>query len=203
MIKRRLENPWARMGLIAGIEVALLLGWYLLYMRPTQARIDHLRQQRLLLTGKVHGAEMAAIQVRRLQGRVDSLEAALDGIRARLVESKYLDEVVAKLAQHARTCGVAFTSVEPDYGVLVEGKAEGPVVRLPLRIQATGPFFSLGRFLDKLPEMDFFLEPTGTILQYDPGLYPKLRIYLSCLLYLRGSELPASGSAGEAGAQQM
>ncbi|MDZ7373787.1 MAG: type 4a pilus biogenesis protein PilO [candidate division KSB1 bacterium] len=198
MKKPRWDNPWVRIGSIAAIELVVILGWYVLYFHPARRQVHHLREQRNLLRNKVHAAEVAAIQVQQLQARIDSVQREISAVRHRLVALQSLDEVVARLAEHARARGFSFTSVEPDYRVLVEGKFEGPVGKLPVRIQGTGQFFAVGQFLDTLGELDFLFEPTGTTLQYDPSLYPKLRVYLSGVLYLRGSEFPEAGETSGA-----
>ena len=192
-----LNSPWTRVFLAAVIEIAVVAAWYFLYYHPAQARINFLRSQRQLLNGKVQVAALSAMKIHRLQAEVDSLQNVLQTTRDKLFTLDRLDDVVAKLALRGRACGLVFDSVQPDYQTLVESKSEGPTVRLPIQIEATGRYFALGHFLDGLSELDFYFEPTGLSVQYDPAIYPKLKVHLNGLLYVRGADFPAVATGAD------
>ena len=201
--KLELNNPWVRIGLVVAVEVLVLVGWYGFYYRPVEERIRQLRQQRQELSGKVTLAARSALQIHRFQRQIDSLRTEFEDIQRHLFVPQALDQVVAKLSRQARMFGLAFNSVQPDYGVLVEGEFDGPTGKLPVQIEATGQFLAVGSFLDSLDRLDFYFEPVGLSLQYDPAIYPKLKVHLSAFLYLRGKQFPRDVPTKSAAPRQL
>jgi Tfp pilus assembly protein PilO len=150
-------------------------------------------------------AEMARaeMQIRLLRQETDSLKAALQQVQKRLANVDALQELIQRLAARGRRAGLNFVAVTPDYTSLLLGQAKGPVQALPISVEAEGRFLSLGHFLEGLRQMPFYFEPTGLGLNYDPTLYPKLKIRVDGKLYLRASTTDQVAEAAPEKPQQV
>ena len=197
-MKEKLQNPWARIGVIAAGALVLFIIWYSYFYRPARQRLRELTRQEEMLRQGITGMALNSMEANRLRVQTDSLLRELKSIRARLVEPEQLDELIQKLARRGRSVGMPFVSVVPNYDILLNDSTKGPVLPLPIDIEATGRFFALGRFLDRLQAVGFFFEPTAVGIQYDPAIYPRLKIQISGNLYLRPHQAPAD-TAGQKG----
>ncbi len=202
-IKTAWENAWTRVGVTAAVVLLLFAGWYGLYYRPARAQLNQLvLKQRALQAGMAEMAR-AEMQIRLLRQETDSLKAALQQVQKRLANVDALQELIQRLAARGRRAGLNFVAVTPDYTSLLLGQAKGPVQALPISVEAEGRFLSLGHFLEGLRQMPFYFEPTGLGLNYDPTLYPKLKIRVDGKLYLRASTTDQVAEAAPEKPQQV
>ncbi|NOZ57732.1 MAG: type 4a pilus biogenesis protein PilO [Calditrichaeota bacterium] len=202
-IKTAWENAWTRVGVTAAVVLLLFAGWYGLYYRPARAQLNQLvLKQRALQAGMAEMAR-AEMQIRLLRQETDSLKMALQQVQKRLANVDALQELIQRLAVRGRRAGLNFVAVTPDYTSLLLGQAKGPVQALPISVEAEGRFLSLGHFLEGLRQMPFYFEPTGLGLNYDPTLYPKLKIRVDGKLYLRASTTDQVAEAAPEKPQQV
>ena len=198
-LKTAWENAWTRLGVAAAAVFALFAGWYMLYFSPTTQQLQELEQKRRFLQAGMSQMARAEMQVRFLRQETDSLRRSLRLVQARLANPEELQKLIQRLAKRGRRSGLNFVAVTPDYASLLLGQAQGPVQVLPISVEAEGRFLSLGHFLEGLQQMPFYFQPTGLGLNYDPTLYPRLKIKVDGKLYLRASpegatvQRPATG----------
>ncbi len=202
-IKTAWENAWTRVGVTAAVVIFLFGGWYALYFRPARTQLNQLLlKQRVLQAGMAEMAR-AEMQIRLLRLETDSLKTALQQVQKRLADVGALQDLIQRLAIRGRRAGLNFVAVTPDYTSLLLGQAKGPVQALPISVEAEGRFLSLGHFLEGLRHMPFYFEPTGLALNYDPTLYPKLKIRVDGKLYLRASAPGRVAEEASAGGPQQ
>lgn len=125
----------------------------------------------------------------RLESRVVALEAEVASIHGRIPPRARLPAVLEEVKQRGAQHGLQFDAILPDYDSLIRSESDtvAAMSRVNVHFRLRGRYQDFGRFLESLKSLPFYVTPVVTSLEFQPKLYPRLRIALDAWFYLRES----------------
>ncbi len=176
--------------IVAGVMLALsCTSWYVFFYRPQTSRLATLKQEseRMLLT--LQSFRVSDTQLKALEAQVDSLHQEIERTRQRLMPKHDLPLAIAQIRTLAGRFGLTLERVLPDYVTLLpapdDPNAGGEILKLTVHLQMQGRYRDLGRFMESLRELPFFVSVGELTIAYNEAIHPRLNIMLDAVLFLR------------------
>jgi type IV pilus assembly protein PilO len=141
----------ARFGILAGIGVVLVIGYFLLFYQEKSNELKNLRAQELELQRKLSEVRSVAANISAFEAEIADLEIKLKTALRQLPNEKELEVLLTDISNLGKTAGVEIKSFKRSEEVIHDFYAE-----VPIQIELEGEFHDIAQFFDlmsKLPRI--------------------------------------------------
>jgi len=141
----------ARFGIIGGIAVAIVAGYFFLYYQDKAEELKALHAQELELQRKLSEVRSIAANIAAFEAEIEDLEIKLKTALRQLPNNKELEVLLTDISNLGKTAGVEIRSFKRENEVVHDFYAE-----VPIKIELTGEFHDVAQFFDlvsKLPRI--------------------------------------------------
>jgi type IV pilus assembly protein PilO len=140
-----------RFGIIAGLGVALAIGYFFLFYQEKNDELKELRAQELELQRKLSEVRSVAANISAFESEIADLEIKLKTALRQLPNEKELEVLLTDISNLGKTAGVEIKSFKRNDEVVHDFYAE-----VPIQIELEGEFHDIAQFFDlmsKLPRI--------------------------------------------------
>ena len=141
----------ARLGIIAGVCVALAAGYYFMVYQGAQDELRQLRSQELELQRKLSEVRSVVANLAAFEEEITVLEGKLSQALRQLPNEKQLEVLLTDISNLGKTSGVEIKSFRRENEIVHDFYAE-----VPIAIELIGGYHDIARFFDlmsKLPRI--------------------------------------------------
>jgi type IV pilus assembly protein PilO len=141
----------ARIGIIAGLGVLLVIGYFFLFYQEKNQQLKDLRAQELELQRKLSEVRSVAANISAFESEIADLEIKLKTALRQLPNEKELEVLLTDISNLGKTAGVEIKSFKRSEEVIHDFYAE-----VPIQIELEGEFHDIAQFFDlmsKLPRI--------------------------------------------------
>jgi type IV pilus assembly protein PilO len=182
-------------ALLAVLFVVLALLWFFLLYRPSQSRIDELREEQDRTQQEIAQLEARLERLQELQRREPQLRAEFSRLEDALPTDPRLPDFILQVHEAANLAGVDFLSISPSLPASFsppEGADEPPgpgeLQAISVSVSTEGTYFALEDFIIRMERLQravrintFSLSPTGDV---EPGVSPTLSVTFSMQMFV-------------------
>jgi type IV pilus assembly protein PilO len=143
----RLPKP-ARMAVLAGIPVLVLVVYVSVFAKPLHQQIRNVRSQQLNLQRKLSEVRSVAANEQAVKDEIGVLQKKLGVALQQLPDSKELPVLLTDITSLGKNAGLDFKSFKPDVEVQKAFYAE-----VPIDIEFTGHFHDVASFFDEVSKL--------------------------------------------------
>jgi type IV pilus assembly protein PilO len=140
-----------RLGIIAGLGVALAIGYFGLFYQEKNDELKELRAQELELQRKLSEVRSVAANISAFESEIADLEIKLKTALRQLPNEKELEVLLTDISNLGKTAGVEIKSFKRNEEIVHDFYAE-----VPIQIELEGEFHDIAQFFDlmsKLPRI--------------------------------------------------
>jgi len=140
-----------RFGIIAGLGVALAIGYFFLFYQEKNDELKELRAQELELQRKLSEVRSVAANISAFESEIADLEIKLKTALRQLPNEKELEVLLTDISNLGKTAGVEIKSFKRNDEVVHDFYAA-----VPIQIELEGEFHDIAQFFDlmsKLPRI--------------------------------------------------
>jgi type IV pilus assembly protein PilO len=140
-----------RIGIIAGLGVLLVIGYFFLFYQEKNQQLKDLRAQELELQRKLSEVRSVAANISAFESEIADLEIKLKTALRQLPNEKELEVLLSDISNLGKTAGVEIKSFRRSKEVIHDFYAE-----VPIQIELEGEFHDIAQFFDlmsKLPRI--------------------------------------------------
>ena len=140
-----------RFGIIAGLGVALAIGYFFLFYQEKNDELKELRAQELELQRKLSEVRSVAANISAFESEIADLEIKLKTALRQLPNEKELEVLLTDISNLGKTAGVEIKSFKRNDEVVHDFYAA-----VPIQIELEGEFHDIAQFFDlmsKLPQI--------------------------------------------------
>ena len=141
----------ARFGIIGGIAVAIVAGYFFLFYQDNAENLKALHAQELELQRKLSEVRSIAANISAFEAEIEDLEIKLKTVLRQLPNNKELEVLLTDISNLGKTAGVEIRSFQRGKEATHDFYAE-----VPINIELTGEFHDVAQFFDlvsKLPRI--------------------------------------------------
>jgi type IV pilus assembly protein PilO len=141
----------ARFGIIAGLGLALVAGYFFLFYQEKSDELKDLRARELELQRKLSEVRSVAANISAFEAEIADLEIKLKTALRQLPNEKELEVLLTDISNLGKTAGIEIKSFRRREEVIHDFYAE-----VPIEIQLEGEFHDIAQFFDlmsKLPRI--------------------------------------------------
>jgi type IV pilus assembly protein PilO len=141
----------ARLGIIAGIGLAVAAGYFFLFYQAKSDELKHLRAKELELQRKLSEVRSVAANIAAFEAEIADLEIKLKTALRQLPNEKELEVLLTDISNLGKTAGVEIKSFKRSEEIVHDFYAE-----VPIQIELEGEFHDIAQFFDlmsKLPRI--------------------------------------------------
>jgi type IV pilus assembly protein PilO len=135
----------ARAGILAGIAVLLVGGYFLLVYQDKTEELAVLRAKEMELQRKLSEVRSIAANIGEFEEEIAELEIKLQKILRQLPDDKELEVVLTDISNLGKTAGIEIKSFQRKDEVV-----HGFYAEVPISLQIEGEYHNLGRFFDMM-----------------------------------------------------
>ncbi|GAB4333800.1 MAG: hypothetical protein Kow0037_12150 [Calditrichia bacterium] len=174
--------------IILGVFAVISIGWYLLLAAPLSKRSSEYEQQLKSIHEKLRGAQRAEMQLKSISRQLEDKKKELADIKARFVDRKQLSNVTQSIKKAAEKFDLEVTDFSPVLDVYFDQSGSGAVKPLPIAITVVGGYLKIGRFIENLKDLDYYMIPQDCVIEkYEPESNDLLAT-ITCNLYTMDGE---------------
>ncbi len=141
----------ARMGILAGLCVAIGSGYYFMYYQGAREDLERLQSRELELQHKLSEVRSVAANLVAFEEEITGLEAKLSKALRQLPNEKQLEVLLTDISNLSKTSGVEIKSFKRNKEVVHDFYAA-----VPIAVVLEGRYHDIARFFDlisKLPRI--------------------------------------------------
>jgi type IV pilus assembly protein PilO len=138
----------ARFGIIAGLGVALAIGYFFLFYQEKNDQLKELRAQELQLQRKLSEVRSVAANISAFESEIADLEIKLKTALRQLPNEKELEVLLTDISNLGKTAGVEIKSFNRKEEVIHDFYAE-----VPIKIEIEGEFHDIAQFFDLMSRL--------------------------------------------------
>ncbi|XCN75014.1 MAG: type 4a pilus biogenesis protein PilO [Candidatus Electrothrix aestuarii] len=138
-----------KLGIVAGIVVALIAGFYFAIFAPNIETIKKLEAEKSSLQKDVEKAEKAAENLEQHKAELEEAKKRFEEISIVLPKTKEIPALLTAISDHGTSAGLDFNSFTPGNETPKDFYAE-----IPISISITGPYHNIGYFLDQVSKLE-------------------------------------------------
>jgi type IV pilus assembly protein PilO len=138
----------ARFGIIAGLGVALAIGYFFLFYQEKNDQLKELRAQELQLQRKLSEVRSVAANISAFESEIAGLEIKLKTALRQLPNEKELEVLLTDISNLGKTAGVEIKSFKRKEEVIHDFYAE-----VPIQIELAGEFHDIAQFFDLMSRL--------------------------------------------------
>jgi type IV pilus assembly protein PilO len=135
----------ARAGILAGIVLLLVAGYYFLMYQSASDEFAVLRGRELELQRKLSEVRSIAANIGEFEEEIAHLEIKLQKVLRQLPNSKELEVLLTDISNLGKAAGIEIKSFQRRDEVV-----HGFYAEVPISLEIEGEYHSLGRFFDML-----------------------------------------------------
>lgn len=175
--------------IIIGTFLVVAIAWYFLLAVPLSNRASDYEKQLKSIHEKLRGAQRAERQLKTMSRQLEEKTQELEKIKSRFVDRKNLSKVTQSLKKTAEKFDLEVTDFSPVLDVYFNQTETGAVKPLPIAITVVGRYLKIGRFIEQLKDMDYYLIPQDCVIErFDPESNDLLAT-ITCNLYTMDGEV--------------
>ncbi|MBW2289387.1 MAG: type 4a pilus biogenesis protein PilO [Deltaproteobacteria bacterium] len=133
----------ARFGIIGGIGVAIIAGYFFLFYQENAEELKALHAQELELQRKLSEVRAIAANIFAFETEIEDLEIQLKTVLRQLPNTKELEVLLTDISNLGKTAGVEIRSFKRGKEVRHDFYAE-----VPINLELTGEFHDIAQFFD-------------------------------------------------------
>lgn len=138
----------ARIGIIVGVVIVILLGaWYFVFDKLWK-EIDRLETQLEQAIAEMREAEKRAARLEEFQAEMKRVQAQFDIAKRALPESEEIPSLLTSISSSGQDAGLNFLLFEPD-----KEEEKGFYNEIPINIKVTGSYHQLAEFFFKVSRL--------------------------------------------------
>lgn len=141
--------PKQRYAAIAGVIVALMVGYYFLYHTEQVDKLQRLEQQHMSLENQRAEKQAYADNLEKYEARFNELLQKLNDARSKLPDAADVPQLLAQLGNTARQSGLWIEKFEPKGETVKDFVAE-----ISFSMQVRGSYHEIGSFMDAVGRLD-------------------------------------------------
>ncbi len=173
-----------RLFLILSLVLILSgIGWYLFIYKPIQINIKQTKLEVHEITQNLKNARKAKNDLHQLESRLETAKADLEAIKQHIVNRKNLTRVTKELQRVAEEYDLEITDFSPILDSYFETTGNEHIKPLPIIIKLTGRYLQIGKFLEALNNLDFYLTPNELVIEKLDPEKNDLTATITCILY--------------------
>lgn len=138
----------ARFGIIAGLGVALAVGYFAVFYQDKNVQLKELRAQELELQRKLSEVRSVAANISAFESEIADLEIKLKTALRQLPNEKELEVLLSDISNLGKTAGVEIKSFKRSDEVIHDFYAE-----VPIQIELEGEFHDIAQFFDLMSRL--------------------------------------------------
>ncbi len=138
----------ARLGIVIGIAVALVFGYYSMFYRNASIRLTALRQTELELERKITEVRSVASNIGAFEAEISELELKLKKALRKLPNKQELEVLLTDISSLGKQSGIEITSFRRQPEISHNFYAE-----VPIQIELEGQFHDVAIFFDRLSKL--------------------------------------------------
>jgi type IV pilus assembly protein PilO len=138
----------ARFGIIAGLGVALAIGYFFLFYQNKSDELRQLRAEELELQRKLSEVRSVAANIAAFESEIADLEIKLKTALRQLPNEKELEVLLTDISNLGKTAGVEIKSFKRSDEIVHDFYAE-----VPIQIELEGEFHDIAQFFDLMSRL--------------------------------------------------
>jgi len=138
----------ARFGIIAGLGVALAIGYFAVFYQDKNIQLKEMRAQELELQRKLSEVRSVAANISAFESEIADLEIKLKTALRQLPNEKELEVLLSDISNLGKTAGVEIKSFKRSEEVIHDFYAE-----VPIQIELEGEFHDIAQFFDLMSRL--------------------------------------------------
>lgn len=159
------------------------IGWYFLIYQPIRVKTGQTEQEVHKMSLNLTKARRAEKDLQHLEIRLKNAQTELEKIKQRFINRKKMVRVTNELQKKAEEYDLIINDFSPILDSYFESSRNHKIKPLPIVINLTGRYLQIGKFLESLDQLDFYLIPNEfTIEKLDPES-DDLTATIFCILY--------------------
>lgn len=147
----RRGGPRTAMMAVGAVLLVVILGWYVLVLRPRAGDVSEAKEQLEQAEGELQSLQATLQQLETIDDDRPELEAELRRLTAAVPPQPELGNMILALHDLAGRSDLAFLAVTPALPAAQEGVA---ATTIALTLSVEGDFFSVVDFFDRLEDLE-------------------------------------------------
>jgi type IV pilus assembly protein PilO len=135
----------ARAGIVLGIVLLLVAGYFFLVYQDSSEQLAILRAQEMELQRKLSEVRSIAANIGEFEDEIAELEIKLQKVLRQLPDDKELEVVLTDISNLGKTSGIEIKSFQRRDEVV-----HGFYAEVPISLELEGDYHSIGRFFDMM-----------------------------------------------------
>lgn len=148
--------------LIAGLAL-----WYVFLYQPKQAELVRLKAELSEVLGKVKNARHAKLDLKNIENRLKTVQSKLDKEKARFIKRDELSVVTSKMQELAGNMNLKLVDFSPGFSDYFSETDQARIKELSLDITVVGAYLDIGRFIEQMESLPFYLTPEEVNIERD------------------------------------
>ena len=158
--------------LIAIVGVAFLIIYYMLFLKPQFTKFLNKNSEFSTVKKRVDSARKLIASKEKIYNQLEALKARSSAVQKKLPDQESMSSLLGAFSSIAESSGVSILKIKP-----VESETSSPAAKttkeaydkFSILIEAKAGYFQLVRFVDKLENMDRFIEIDDIEVRNDPN----------------------------------
>jgi len=169
--------------ILSSALIATSIGWYLFIYKPIQINIQQTEQEVREISQNLKNARRAEKDLHQLENRLENAKTDLETIKRRIINRKNLTRVTEDLQRVAEEFDLEINDFSPILDSYFETNGNNKIKPLPIVISLTGRYLQIGKFLESLDKLDFYLIPNEFVIEKLNPESNDLTATITCILY--------------------
>lgn len=157
--------------------------WYVFVYQPLTLEASQLRLKLNAADNKLNNAQKAKQDLSGVEIRLKESQAELQNVKQKILDRDELGMVANELRSSARKFNIRINDFTPVLSAYFASTGNAKVKPLPIEITVTGRYLNIGRFIDNLKKMQFFLIPENIQMKKAGRYSNDIETKISCSLY--------------------
>lgn len=163
--------------------VFISVGWFILVYQPLQLEIKKKHRELGQLNRQIQNAQNANINLDKIEKEAERAEQELNEIRSKFVNRDDLSRVTENLRKLAQKHHVEITDFSPVLDSYFDDSENESIKPLPIVLTVIGRYLEIGRFVENMKNLDFYLTPREILIEKMDAESNDLEATITCNLY--------------------
>ncbi len=177
--------------LLASLFVVICVVWYFILYQPDVLKLNVIKDEFQELVYRFQSLRVSDQQILALEAQIKNLQTEIDRTEKKLIQKDNLASIIQQIQWKARTFGLKFERVIPDYQSLMNSpdakQDSAQVLKLTVHMKLQGYYKNFGKFINSLSEMPFYITLGEMTLLYNETIHPQIDIIVDAVLYLNAA----------------
>ncbi len=169
--------------ILISIFVVSSVAWYLMFYEPLGSEIQKTENKLSALNQQMRNVRQAERKLDHVEQKLEKSKEELSQIKSRFVNRDNLSYVTKKLREMALKYNLEIEDFSPVLDSYFEESGNDRVKALPIALTVIGRYLDIGKYIQNLEQLDFYLIPME--INIDKKVFEKndLSATITCNLY--------------------